>query len=438
MSHVHHALGLTMHQPLGNLLQLHNSNERWEARQVLWCYERVPGMLRDYADVARLHLMFSGTLLKQFEDPGIAETFADVVDIEGMLRQYREASSFEFLGSGLYHPVYPLIPRADWQAQTQWWQGLGRKSFGRDWFPGFCPPELGFCQEMIPHLVDAGYRYVLVDCIYIKPRREMRWHEVRFQPFWASHEGKRIIVVPVERELSNAQYSGTEPWWFEKEIAARTQHCDFPALVTTWSDGENGGWFRMPEWQYAFWGVFYRPLMQKARDGTLGFRITSINEFLDQNEPKEEVDLHSGAWNTGHHWGGDFIQWRGSLMQKRGLEEIVRASDCYHRTKQRYAQVHALLQEPEAVSQLIHEAYDQLLVAETSCNFYWGSSWVHRAFDGLEQCYRLLSRAHQLMPSETLVREMDSGAKATLSSGLPEALTGDSPSQRIVHAPAMP
>jgi hypothetical protein len=36
MAQVYHALGLNMHQPLGNLIALHNSNERWETRQILW------------------------------------------------------------------------------------------------------------------------------------------------------------------------------------------------------------------------------------------------------------------------------------------------------------------------------------------------------------------------------------------------------------------
>ena len=33
MAEVYHALGLNMHQPLGNLIDLHNSDERWEAKQ---------------------------------------------------------------------------------------------------------------------------------------------------------------------------------------------------------------------------------------------------------------------------------------------------------------------------------------------------------------------------------------------------------------------
>ena len=60
MADVYHALGLHMHQPLGNLVALHNSDESWEARQILWCYDRPTRMLEGYEDVARLHMSFSG------------------------------------------------------------------------------------------------------------------------------------------------------------------------------------------------------------------------------------------------------------------------------------------------------------------------------------------------------------------------------------------
>jgi hypothetical protein len=47
---------------------------------------------------------------------------------------------------------------------------------------------------------------------------------------------------------------------------------------------------------------------------------------------------------------------------------------------------------------MIIKAYDHILVAETSCNFYWGSRWVHRSFDELEQAYFLLDTAMGQMP----------------------------------------
>jgi len=90
-----------MHQPPGNLVALHNSAESWEARQILWCYDRPTRMLEGYEDVARLHLSFSGTLLKQLEDPGVRQTFgcpidesevsAEVFESVGTLRRFIEA-----------------------------------------------------------------------------------------------------------------------------------------------------------------------------------------------------------------------------------------------------------------------------------------------------------------------------------------------------------
>lgn len=157
MAEIYHALGLNIHQPLGNLIVLHNSNERWEAKQILWCHDRPTRMLEGYEDTGRLHISFSGTLLRQLEDPAIRETFHDVVDIEDLLDCYKR-SNIEFVGTGLYHPVYPLIPPADWDAHTFWWIGLGKHLLGREAFQGFWPPEMGFCMEMIPTLKRHKHR----------------------------------------------------------------------------------------------------------------------------------------------------------------------------------------------------------------------------------------------------------------------------------------
>ena len=401
MGQIYHALGLNMHQPLGNLIALHNSEERWEAKQILWAYDRVVRMLQGWEDVARLHMSFSGTLLRQFEDPGIRETFQHVVNIEEFLDLYKR-SNIEFVGTGLYHPVYPLTPAADWDAQTEWWQGLGRHLLGRDKFQGFWPPEMGFCMEMIPMLKRHGYRYVLVDCWYIKPKREMRWEEMRYRPYVARYDGAEIIVIPRDRELSDAQESGLDPGWFEYELAERTKWCDFPALVTTWTDGENGGWFRTTNVESGFWGCFYHPILQKFRAGQLGFTPIHISEYLDKYPPQEEVEVHRGAWNTGHHWGGDFTQWTGSLLQKKGWDTIRDASAYYQRVKKAFDQKAAAVQDAEEIRDLVVKAYDRILTAETSCNFYWGSRWVHRSFDDIEQAYFLLDKAMTLLNERSM------------------------------------
>ena len=200
-------------------------------------------------------------------------------------------------------------------------------------------------------------------------------------------------MIPRDRELTAAQQSGLDPGWFQHEMYERTKHCDFPALVTTWTDGDNGGWFRTIHINSGFWGFFYHIILNRYRDGTLGFIPIHINDFLNMFPPEEEVDVHKGAWNTGHHWGGDFVQWSGSLLQKRGLEELWKCSAHYHTVKSIFDQKHNELSNPAEIRQLIHSGYDHILVAETSCNFYWGSAWVNRAFDDLEKAYTLLDTA---------------------------------------------
>jgi len=385
MTHAYYAIGLNLHQPFGNLVELMN-RERWEAKQVVEAYGRIARYVQQGRPEARLHLALSGTLLMQLTDPGVRETFEHTYDLAWLLCDLG-AAPIEFLGSGYTHPVFPLIPESDWDAQIGRYLEIARPALGRDWLPGFWPPEAGFCMEMIPYLRKFGYRYVVVDHEHVEPLEPMDWGRHRYRPHIARYGGEEIIVVPRDRELSAAQQSGFDPGWFAYELGERTKHCtDFPALVTLWTDGENGGWFRILDEDHGFWGWFYRPMLDWQRSGSLALSQVSINEYLDRFGAEGEVKVHRAAWNTGHHDGRGFVQWTGSLLQKRGLEELGRVSERYHARRWEIAQ--GPLNQP-AHDQL-DRAYWHILRAETSCNFYWGSVWVSRAFDDLETAERII------------------------------------------------
>jgi alpha-amylase/alpha-mannosidase (GH57 family) len=117
------------------------------------------------------------------------------------------------------------------------------------------------------------------------------------------------------------------------------------------------------------------------------------SEFLDRYPPREEVDIHPGAWNTGHHWGGDFAQWTGSLLQKKGWDQVRDASDFFQKVKRACDSRYNGDAGADEIRRLIARAYDHILMAETSCNFYWGSRWVHRSYDQIEKAYSLLDSA---------------------------------------------
>ena len=138
--------------------------------------------------------------------------------------------------------------------------------------------------ELIPALRRGGYRYVIVDSEHVEPITPMSWDELRYRPHLAQFGSEQIVVVVRDRELSNAQESGMEAGWFVSEVRSRTRHCGFPALVTTATDGENGGWFRNTTPGSNFWSAFHRDLMERVRDGEAeGIRPVFIGDYLDRH-----------------------------------------------------------------------------------------------------------------------------------------------------------
>jgi len=391
---IHHALVLNLHQPSGNLETLLNEGS-WEPREILEAMDRMPRSLWGYEDLARVHLSLSGTLLETLANPEFQQRVYGMVDCGSLLWYLQNRNLFNLLGTGYYHPVLPLIPAADRSEQVGRWQGIARHVFWRNDFSGFWPPEMGFSMELIPLLRRFGYRYVLVDSNHVEPVTPMSWEELRYRPHIARHGGEEIIVIVRDRELSDAQLSGMDLGWFQDEVAQRTRHCDFEPLVTTATDGDNGGWFRNHAYEANFWGL-YRGLMDQARSGASRIRPTFIDDYLDRFGASGEVKVATGAWNTGWHHGEGFLQWTGSQAQRDALQRVADVSKAVH--DQRWLANERQCSDGE-LQYWLEEAMWHLLRAETSCNFYWGEAWVDRAHADLEASLAGLERARQRIAS---------------------------------------
>jgi len=389
---IHHALVLNFHQPPNNLDDLLETNP-WEVKEILFAMDRMPRALWGYEDVARVHMSMSGTLLETLSAPEFQEKVYGVVKVGDLLWQLQNTRLFEILGTGYYHPVLPLIPKEDWDEQLTRWRGLAQHLFWREQFCGFWPPEMGFTMELIPTLKRLGYEYVLVDDVYLEPAHEdMPWQDLRYRPHVAEYGGESIIIIPRDRELSNAQLSGMDPGWFDNEVKQRTQHCDFEPLVTTCSDGDNGGWFRNYTNEANFWHAFYRPFLNQAR---LKGEIvpTFINDYLEQHGVGGKVTVKTGAWNTEMHFGDDFTQWQGTQEQKDALARIHEISGALHFVKKQARESQP--RNHEHLHYHLDEAHWRLLRAETSCNLYWGSAWVQRIHDDLDAACQDLDEARR-------------------------------------------
>jgi 4-alpha-glucanotransferase len=363
MNSVYHLLGLHMHQPPGNLELLINANE-WEARQIMLCYERPLRYAWRYQDVARFCVGFSGILLEQFQDPNIVGRYSGIVDIPRMLEGFRNTPNIEFVGMGYYHPVFPLIPVEDWDEQIARGKQKVIEVFGRE--PKiFWPPEMAFTMEMIPALVRHGYEYLVVDSVHVSPKMPLRRQEVVYQAHVAEYDGSKITVIPRDRDLSNAQESGLDPVWFGNEVGHKTAGAPKPCLVTTWTDGENGGWFRQTHEEAGFWGHFFAPYMERVRAGQIGIRPISISEFIAQNPPRGRVDVRTGAWNVGSTSGYDFSQWAGSPSQKQSLDAVFQLRRRHNELADRLTGG-----QRAAAEEKLKQARELILKAETSCYLF--------------------------------------------------------------------
>jgi len=376
-----------MHQPPGNLDLLIEANE-WEARQIMLCYERPLKYAQRYQDVARFCVGFSGILLEQLEDPSIIARYAGIVDIPRMLEGYRHAPNIDFAGMGYYHPVFPLIPADDWDEQM----ARGRRKivdvFGRE--PKiFWPPEMGFTMEMIPALVRRGYEYLVVDSMHVAPREPLPREEVVYHTHTAEYGGAKITVIPRDRDLSNAQESGLNPAWFEGETGHKTAAVSRPCLVTTWTDGENGGWFRQIDEDAGFWGYFFAPYMEAVRAGESPIRPISVADFVARQPPRTQVDVRTGAWNIGSTSGADFSHWAGSGSQKKALEELFGL-----RRRQQQLSDRLTDQQRLAAADNLHQVQELILKAETSCYLFWGDAWIPKLYEHTRLAHQILDGIH--------------------------------------------
>ena len=246
---------------------------------------------------------------------------------------------------------------------------------------------------LIPHLKKAGYRYVMVDSEYVDPIDEMSWQELRYRPHVCEYEGCEIVIVVRDRDLSNAQLSGMEYGWFAHEVAERTKWCDFPPLVATATDGDNGGWFRNVNPQANFWTYFYRTMLDEIRAGNSPIRPTFINEYLDRFGAHGRVTVRRGAWSTDEHHGWNFHQWMGSETQRSAMGRVHELSGRYHGL----ADAAKARGGDGEIARVLGQAHWHLLRAETSCNFYWGEAWIYKAHDDLDSVAWHLGEAEAML-----------------------------------------
>ena len=353
--------------------------------------DRIPRSLWAYEDVGRVHLSLSGTLLETLASPDFQRRVYGIVDCGSLLWYLQNTKIIHILGTAYYHPVLPLIPGPTVTSSSSAGRGSASTFLREPASPGSGPRRWASAWSSSP--LSNARATATCSSTASTSKRSPPWAgtnsaTVRTSPRFG---GEEIIVVVRDRELSNAQEAGMEAGWFIHEVSQRTRHCNFPPLVTTCTDGENGGWFRNTSPEANFWHVFYQNLLQRTRDNRSdGIHPCFIDDYLDRHGTHGEVTVRPGAWNTGWHDGSGFTQWIGSPAQQEALTRLDEISQAIYAARRNAIGIS--VRDP-GVYRLLEEAHWRVLRAETSCNFFWGEAWLQRCHDDLDQATHFLNQA---------------------------------------------
>ena len=108
---------------------------------------------------ARATVNFNGVLTEMLMDCG----HKDVID---GFKSLAERGQVEFTGSAMYHPILPLIPKAEMQRQITLNTQTNRRFFGEAYTPkGFFPPEMCYSQDILEPILKSGYRWIILSGI---------------------------------------------------------------------------------------------------------------------------------------------------------------------------------------------------------------------------------------------------------------------------------
>jgi len=121
-------------------------------------YRPLIQVFKDYPH-ARATVNFNGVLTEMLMDCGHEDI------IEGF-RGLAEQGQLEFTGSGMYHPILPLIPEDEVLRQIRMNTHTNRRYFGEVYAPkGFFPPEMCYSRDILSPIMHSGYQWVILSGI---------------------------------------------------------------------------------------------------------------------------------------------------------------------------------------------------------------------------------------------------------------------------------
>lgn len=383
---------------------------------------------RPLIDVFRRHrnacvtVNINGVLTEMLWENG----FQDVIDGLGELAARGQV---EFVGSGQFHPILPLISEDERRRQIARNHVVNRHFFGDVYQPrGFFPPEMCFSSDIVDSIVAQGYQWVLVSgvaCPVAWPMDVI--HQV------AGSEGSLSVFFRDDVLSNKVSFQSLDGPGFIGHLRDLGSSEDGDVYVVTAQDAETFG-HHIKDWETVFLAEVYealaeeqplaalagsRPTRQTAagqHSALLDFQAereseiqaVTLSQLLDKFPTGQVVEPKASSWSTTAEdidAGNPYPLWNSPDNEVHRLqwEHLLICQELL-----RQAQQHADSEDSRSFARIARSLMDR---AEHSCQFWWASrrpmwdvNMIHRGLMQQEQVILNAFRAVALSQATPEVR----------------------------------
>ncbi len=349
-------------------------------------YRPLLGVLREHPE-AKLAVNINGVLTELLLEHGLSDV------VEG-LQELAERGQVEFVGSGKYHPILPLIPGAERQRSIAENARANSAAFGGSWQPrGFFPPELCFSAEITAPIAASGHEWLLLSGVACPAE----WPVDRV--YRVAAEGRSLAALFRDDSRSNRiSFRESDPADFIDDLARVGE--GEPAYVLTAMDAETYG-HHIRDWERQFLAATYDKLAAQPEEQSERHtrRVESVlpSTLLNLFPAGPVVEPLASSWSTSHEdlaVHNPYPLWRspGNHVHELQWEYVDHCLGLLE-----VALSHATT---DVARKFAHIADQKLQPALHSCQFWWASRrpmWdepmIHRGFLLLNEVVLFASKA---------------------------------------------
>ncbi len=420
------------HQPLynenGSLIDLLSRSDRPEWLDSVWLnriniYTGLPAdTASQFPGNGSIQVSITGTLIQQLnelEDSGWYDgAFIGWKDRWiNALNTYNDAGypRLTILGTGYYHPIFPLIHRIDlevFKEQVRMHREAIEENFNVSVDKGFFLIEEAFTPEIIPCILEEGFEWIVVDSEHLfratkdyntQYQPEPNRYDVRnsnpddwewavsptllFRPHVVEYNGSKIVAFIRYRQVSQWEMNGIDVNTLLNQIMHFQQYNNDPErpfIMVIVHDGENGfpGHNDGQDYYINYIQEFINTIESNPEYSFI--KPIGLTQYLEQvYDPRNDTDnpyavvhVEPGSWETMSTWGEPYYpQWNWpsvSAIDQIRWSLIVETDNLYWTA-------YNMVEEASLWSEYgdeLESAFRDLLMSMTSCYFYWdGDSW---------------------------------------------------------------